>query len=108
VLYGKSYLAAGSILAIHIWASVFVFIGVGQGPWNITEGLIKLSLQRTLAGAIMNIALNIILIPRYGGIGAAIATVVSYATSAFFMNAFDKRTKKIYNIQMKALLFRGD
>jgi len=107
-LYGKSYLAAGSILSIHIWASVFVFIGVGQGPWNITEGLIKLSLQRTLAGAIMNIALNVILIPRYGGIGAAIATVVSYATSAFFMNAFDKRTKKIYNIQMKALLFRGD
>jgi polysaccharide transporter, PST family len=108
VLYGPGYLAAGPILSIHIWASVFVFIGVGQGPWNINEGLVKLSLQRTLIGAIMNVALNMILIPAYSGIGAAIATVVSYAASAFFMNAFDKRTKTIYNIQIKALLFRGD
>jgi len=105
MLYGKSYLAAGFILSIHIWASVFVFIGVGQGPWNITEGYMKLSLQRTLVGAIMNVSLNMILIPVYSGIGAAIATVVSYATSAFLMNAFDKRTRPIFFIQMKALLF---
>jgi len=38
ILYGQGYLAAVPILSIHIWASLFVFIGVGQGPWNITEG----------------------------------------------------------------------
>lgn len=104
LLYGNSYLSAGPILSVHIWASVFVFIGVGQGPWNITEGYLKLSLQRTVIGAIMNVVLNIVLIPTYSGMGAAIATVVSYAASAFVMNAFDKRTRAIFRIQIKALL----
>lgn len=104
LLYGNSYLDSGPILSAHIWASVFVFMGVGQGPWNITEGFLRLSLQRTIIGAVMNIVLNIILIPRYSGMGAAIATVVSYATSAILMNAFDKRTRTIFKIQIRALL----
>jgi len=105
ILYGQGYLAAVPILSIHIWASLFVFIGVGQGPWNITEGYMKLSLQRTVVGAMMNIVLNLLLIPGYGGVGAAVATVVSYATSAFIMNAFDSRTRPIFYCQVKALLF---
>ena len=32
----------------------------------------------TVAGAIINIILNFVLIPIYGGFGAAIATVISY------------------------------
>ncbi len=104
LVYGVSYQDAGTILSIHIWASMFVFIGVGQGPWNLTEGYMKLSLQRTIAGAVLNVAINLVLIPLYGGIGAAIATVIAYGTSAFLMNAFDRRTRNIFSLQMKALL----
>jgi len=104
-LYGQGYLAAVPILAIHIWASLFVFLGVGQGPWNITEGYMKLSLQRTVVGAVMNVVLNLLLIPSYGGVGAAVATVISYAASGFLMNAFDKRTRPIFYFQVKALFF---
>lgn len=105
LLYGPEYLDSGTILAVHIWASLFVFMGVVQNPWNITEGLTKLYLTRTLIGALSNVLLNIFLIPIYQGLGAAIATVISYAFAGFLANAFDPRTRKILKLQAKSLIF---
>ncbi|MBD2305819.1 flippase [Chroococcidiopsis sp. FACHB-1243] len=103
-LFGQEYIAASSILTIHIWASLFVFMGVATSPWFITEGLTKLSLQRTLIGAIANVLLNFLLIPTYSGNGAAIATVVSYAFAAFITNLLNQKTRKMFFIQLKALI----
>jgi PST family polysaccharide transporter len=104
VLYGRDYIEAGPVLAIHIWAAVFVFLGVAQGPWTVNEGLTKLALFRTAVGAIVNIALNLVLIPGYGVIGAAIATIISYALSAFVLNAFSARTRRIFFLQLNAMI----
>jgi O-antigen/teichoic acid export membrane protein len=41
--------------------------------------------MRTGFGALVNILLNLILIPKMGMMGAAIATLVAYASSAFFV-----------------------
>ncbi len=105
VLFGDAYAPAAAILAIHIWAVPFVFLGVAQGPWNVSEGLTRLHLQRTLLGAAANVFLNLVLIPPYGGVGAAIATVVSYALSASIANALDARTRPILAMQMKSMYF---
>lgn len=107
MLYGVSYAAAGPVLATHIWASVFVCLGVAQSPWDVNEGLTRLSLMRTVAGAVANVVLNLVLIPRYQALGAAIATVVSYALSAFLLNAVSKRTRPIFRIQAAALVLRA-
>ncbi|WP_414568904.1 flippase [Nostoc sp. CCY 9925] len=104
MLFGNGYLAAGQVLAIHIWASLFVFMGVATSPWFIGEGLTHLSLNRTLLGAIMNIWLNFLLIPKYGGVGAAIATVISQSFATFFSHAFHPKTRKIFQMQIKSLL----
>jgi polysaccharide transporter, PST family len=103
-LYSGAYGQAAPILAVHIWASVFVFMGVAQSPWDISENLLKLSFYRTAAGAIANIAINIVLIPRYSALGAALATVISYAISAFFANAFHARTRPIFYLQLKSFI----
>ena len=105
LVYGTEYLAAGPVLAVHIWASLFVFLGNAQETWNIAEGLIRLTLYRTLAGAVINVGLNLVLIPRYGSLGAAWATVISYACAAVFGNLFDRRTRPIFVLQMKSLFF---
>jgi len=103
-LYSDAYVQAAPVLAVHIWASVFVFIGVAQSPWDISEDFLKLALYRTVAGAVSNIVINLFLIPRYAALGAAIATVVSYAISSFVANAFDARTRPIFFLQLKSLL----
>lgn len=106
-LYGEQYNAAGPVLALHIWAALFVFLGMGQNCWTVNEGLTKLALSRTLAGAVVNVVLNLILIPRYSGLGAAIATVISYALSAVLLNAFDRRTVHIFRSQISAIFLRN-
>ncbi|MHC5820722.1 MAG: flippase, partial [Nostoc sp.] len=63
VMFGSGYAEAGSILAVHIWTSLFVFMGLATSPWFIAEGLNHVSLGKTLFGAILNIILNLFLIP---------------------------------------------
>ncbi|KHG41635.1 MAG: flippase [Aphanizomenon flos-aquae KM1D3_PB] len=104
VLFGKSYEASASILAIHIWASLFVFMGVGTSCWFIAEGLTQFALRITIIGAVTNVVLNIFLIPAYGGVGAAIATVIAQAFASFLSNATHPKTRKIFNLQVKCLL----
>jgi PST family polysaccharide transporter len=105
LLFGNSFAAAGPVLAVHIWASLFVFYGVAQSPWDLTENLTKLALCRISAGALLNVVLNIFLIPGYGAMGAALATVLSQACAAFFLNAAHKRTRPIFLSQVRALFF---
>ena len=93
LLYGAAYSEAGKVLMINIWAGVFVFIGVASSKWFISEGLQKYLTINTVVGAIVNILLNLFLIPKYGIYGAAIATVISQALASYFMNLIFKRTR---------------
>ena len=91
-LYGEPYREAGVILAIHVWACPAVFMGMVIEKWFVTEDLLKYLIGRQLLAAGVNVVLNLILIPRYGGVGAAIATVIAY-TLAYYLSCFtSKRT----------------
>jgi O-antigen/teichoic acid export membrane protein len=95
-LYGEKFIETGKVLAISIWASLFVFIGVGSSKFFLVENLQKLSFGRTFYGMIVNIILNLILIPSHGIQGAAIATLISQAIAAYLFDIFNKETKKIF------------
>lgn len=79
-LYGSRYAAASHILMIHIWASVPVFLNAVFVQYMFIEGQYKMYLYSNVAGLIVNVVVNLVLIPVMGGVGAAIATVVAYAT----------------------------
>lgn len=102
-LYGKEYANATSVLSIHIWAGVFVFLGVASSKYLIAENLIKISFYRTILGAFSNIILNIVLIRSYGIIGAAYATLISQGISAYFSNFVFKKSRIIFSMFLKSL-----
>jgi O-antigen/teichoic acid export membrane protein len=104
-LYGERFIEASPVLAILVWASLFVFIGVGTSQWFLTENLQNLSFHRTLYGAIINIILNFILIPFFGIIGASISTIISYAIAAYFSLLFNKKTLKIFKVVSIAFFY---
>lgn len=104
LLYSTSFAGAAPVLAVHIWASVFVFLGCAQYPWDLSKNLLKLSLYRTVAGAVINIALNLVLIPKYSAMGAAIATVVAYGVCNVFANLFSAKTRIIFFMQMRSFI----
>ncbi len=103
-LYGDAYLLAASVLSIHIWAGIFVFLGVASGQWLLIENLQKIALKRTLFGVISNIILNFFLIQKLSIFGAALATLISQSIAAFFYDFFDQSTKKIFFLKLKAFL----
>lgn len=102
LLFGESFSDSGTVLAIHAWTTVFVFLGTASGKAYLAEGRQILSLQRSLIGAIMNVALNYILIPRYGVIGAAWATVISFGVANLIFDYIQVETRKVFNMKMKA------
>ncbi|MGB5636761.1 MAG: flippase [Waterburya sp.] len=81
-LLGEEYAKAGEILALHIWAGPFVFLGVARSKWLVAENLTQFSFATTSLGAITNVLLNYFLIPSSGGSGAALATVISYGVAS--------------------------
>jgi len=101
-LLGPAFGSAADILKIHVWAGVFVFLGVASGKWLLAENLQRYSFYCTLAGAFVNVLLNFLLIPQMGGKGAAVATVISYGIAAYFSLAFFKKTREGFWILTRA------
>ncbi len=104
LLFGAKYAAASGILAVHIWTGVFVFVGCVSGQQFVQEGLTVSAMQRTLLGAVVNVALNFALIPVWGGIGSAVATLVAQAAASYFADGLDKRTRHIFRMKTRAYL----
>lgn len=83
ILFGVEYAEAGLILRVHAWSFLFVSLGVARSRWLIGENMIRFDMFATILGAIVNIAMNYFLIPRYGGMGTAWAALISYAVSGY-------------------------
>ena len=107
VLYGDAFLPAAGVLSIHIWAGVFVFLGVTSGKWLLTENLQIFSTINTSIGAIVNIVLNYILIKNMGINGAAISTLISYFIAAYLCLSFFDKTRINFINLTKSLFFKG-
>lgn len=80
VLYGSSYNSSVSILKILSMNSLIVCINMIFGNPLLAWGKQKEYLFVVATGALANIALNILFIPRYSYIGAGIATLLSETT----------------------------
>ena len=104
VVYGASYAAAGPVLALHVWGSVFAFIGVARAHFLFNEGLGRLHLVATAAGALLNVGLNWWLIPRHGPMGAAVATVAAQAVVTWGLSYCFAATRAVAGMQTRALL----
>jgi O-antigen/teichoic acid export membrane protein len=105
LLYGEAYADAGPVLAIQAWAAVFVFLGVASNYWLIAENLQKYALYRLTLGAVLNIVLNIFLIPRIGIIGAAMSAVLTQAFVAMFSDLLFRQTRPAFWTKLQSFNF---
>jgi O-antigen/teichoic acid export membrane protein len=108
ILFGSEYLPdSAKVLSLYVWAGIPVFLGVASSQYLIAENYTKLSFARTIVGAIANVILNLILIPYYGIIGAAIATLISYFIATFFIGLLpDEKLRKQVVMMLSGLLPR--
>jgi len=107
ILFGSNFAPASPVLIIYIWAGVAVFLGVASSQYLINENLTKLSFTRTSIGMVINVILNLLLIPMYGIVGSAIATLVSYTLVTIvlsfhnkFVTQFKMMMKSVFGINL--------
>ena len=76
-LFGPAYASAAPVLQILSWSAVLVILrGTFRQSLN-AAGRAELDLRCAAASVLFNIVLNVLLIPRYGIIGSATATLLS-------------------------------
>lgn len=104
LLFGAAYQPSAILLSIHIWAACFVFMRAVASKWLIAENLLPYSLVSHGIGMVINIAMNAWLIPLYQGIGAALATVISYAAAGFIGFFVFRATRPIAWVMLRSVL----
>ncbi len=103
-LYGSAYGEAGPLLEVYVLSGFFVMLGHAREYWITVENVTRFSLYSTIVGAAINILLNLILIPRFGPIGAAYATLIAMFACSYLVNLVSSRTRRVFHMQTKALL----
>lgn len=101
--YGPEFAPAGPILAINGWTLLWASLGVARGQYCVNENLTQLHLYSTAAGAAINVALNWVLIPRFGGVGAAWATLAAQVSAAWLSSFCFVRLRPCAVMQWRAL-----
>lgn len=102
VLYGASFERSANVLSIHIFTLVPVCLGVAQSVWLINEKKSALAIYQAAVGAVVSIATNLLLIPKFGINGAAFGTVLSQFVQAFAVNTVF--APALVRMQLRALV----
>jgi Na+-driven multidrug efflux pump len=82
ILFGTRYDASVPMFTVLIWGMLFVCLGVATSTVLTVSGRFWTSAVASLAGMVVNVGLNLWLIPRLGALGSAWATLVSYWVAA--------------------------
>ena len=103
-LFGSQYQPAGIILSVMSIQIIFVHMGTARGVFLLNENLMKYSFFTMAVGTLINILLNSVLIPRYAGIGATLATIVAFTVTIFIVDIFYKKARGNLILMMRSML----
>lgn len=96
VVFGSEFLSSWMVLWILMSASVFLFpVYLGFASLSNAYSKTYVSMYASIAAAICNITFNIALIPRFGMVGCAWATVLSAFTSLTIFYGFLRKSSLI-------------
>jgi len=107
LLFGQEFAESGGVLSVLIWSAVFVSMGLASKNVLMAEDLQKYIFYRTILALIVNVLLNLWLIPIYGIEGAAFATVVSQIFLAYLSDIFFAKTRNLFYLKTKAFFAHG-
>lgn len=103
LIYGSEYAPAAVVLAVITWYSAFSYIGPVRDIWMLAENKQKYLWKINLFGAILNVMGNLILIPMFGAVGAAVASVITQFFTNFVLCFIYKPIRPISGILLQSL-----
>lgn len=101
-VYKPEYSPAIIVYSILAFSVFIKAVGSLQTSHLTIKGLTQKTFYKTLAGLILNIVLNSLLIPKYGINGAALATLITQFFVLIFLDFFIKEYREHAFVQLKS------
>ena len=105
ILYGEAYIGAAYSLKILIWSETFAMIGSMRGVWILAEKKNKYVKYYLGMGAVMNLLLNSLLIPKLGIAGASVATLATQIFTSLIAPLLFRETRLYTMIVLRAIIY---
>lgn len=105
ILYGAEYAPAIRPLQIVVWYTAFSYLGVARNPWIVCNQKQKYLKYLYAASAVINVALNYLLIPLIGTAGAALASLLTQIAT-ILLPAFSKELRPNVKLMLEAVFLR--
>jgi len=94
-LFGEAFYGSGSVLQVYTLTLYATFLSISFSRYLVAENYLKVIVTRSFFALAINILLNFLWIPKYGYIGAAYASLVSYYTTFLIMLLFKKTRRQM-------------
>ena len=107
IIYGNQFTESIAVLTILIWARLFALMGSARAIWLTVENLGKFQVIFVGIGAILNVVLNVILIPKLGAVGAAISALTAEIFATFLAVLLFKETRPLFKLIIQSFLLIG-
>ena len=105
-LYGQAYAPAAAPLRIVVWYTVFSYLGGARNAWIVCENKQKYLKGLYFGAAVINVLLNLLLIPRWGAAGAAAASLITQISTTVILPVFIPQLRPNAKLMLEALLLR--
>ena len=102
ILYGKDYLQSTSVLRVIVWYTTFSYLGGAKDIWILAEGKQKYLILLNIVGATANVVLNLFMIPIYGAVGAAAASLITQIFTNVVMMVMIRDLRKNAVLMLRA------
>ena len=107
ILYGEQYVLAVGPLKVITWYTAFSYLGVARNAWIVAENKQKYLKYIYVSAAISNIFMNLLLIPIWGTVGAAAASLITQILTTMVVPYCIKPLRRNTKLLIEGILLKG-
>ena len=107
ILYGDAYLGAVQPLRIITWYTIFSYLGVARNAWIVCKNNQKYLKYMYCTAAVLNVLLNLLMIPIWGPSGAAVASLITQIGTSMIIPCFIKDMRPNVKLMLEAFILKG-
>lgn len=106
IIYGPSYIEAVASLSVIVWYTSFSYFGAVNHMYMVAEEKTFWVQIVTLSGALLNVVLNLLLIPRWSIVGAAWASLITQFVTNYVLLWLIKPLRPCFSILNRGIAFK--
>ncbi len=104
LIFGAEFAPSAQVLCIHIWSAVFIFASYPINKVMTADNVLWGRTQARALAVLLNVVANLVLIPHFGIVGAAWATLLSYACGWVLFYALIPSTRPYFRTIVASLM----